>query len=82
MTDLKLIFELLLVILIWLEENIPLKYLLIDGVDVCQPHAQTVSTSLMPRLVNLDKLSLNKQDGTEGNYVFVGVGKFHEKAFY
>ena len=29
-----------------------LKYLLIGGVDVCPPHAQTVSTSLMPRLVN------------------------------
>ena len=52
-TDLKFILGLLLVISIWLEENISLKYLLIGGVDVCPPHAQTVSTSLMPRLVNL-----------------------------
>ena len=28
-----------------------IKYLLIGGVDVCPPHAQTVSTSLMSRLV-------------------------------
>ena len=28
-----------------------IKYLLICGVDVCPPHVQTVSTSLMSRLV-------------------------------
>ena len=31
-----------------------IKYLLICGVDVCPPHVQTVSTSLMSRLVKID----------------------------
>ena len=49
----KFIFGLLLVIFIRLEENISLKYLLFGGVDVCPPNAQTMTTSLMPRLVKM-----------------------------
>ena len=52
-TDLKSLLGLLLISLIWLGENISLKYLLIGEVDVCPPHVQTVSTSLMSKLVNI-----------------------------
>ena len=43
--------KLLLVSFIWLGEKISLKYLLPDGVDVCPPKVQIVSTSLMSKLV-------------------------------
>ena len=50
--DLKSLSGSLLLSFIWLGEKNSLKYLLIGGMNVCPPHAWTVSTSLMPRLVN------------------------------
>ena len=52
-TVLKSLLGLLLVSFIWVREKISLQYLLISGVDVCPPHVQTVSTSLMSKLVNI-----------------------------
>ena len=54
LTDFKSLLGLLLVSFIWVGEKISLKYLLIGGVDVCPPHVQTVSTSLMSKLVNVE----------------------------
>ena len=50
--DLKYLFGLLLVSFIWLAEKISLKYLLIDGGRLAL-HAQTVTMTLMPRLVKV-----------------------------
>ena len=50
-TDLKSFLGLLLVSFIWLGEKISLQYLLIGWVDVCPPHVQMVSTSLMSKPV-------------------------------
>ena len=49
--DLKSLLGSLLVSIIWLGQKISLKYLLIGWVDVFPPHVQTVSTSLMSKLV-------------------------------
>ena len=53
-TDLKSLLGLLLVSFTWLGEKISLKYLVRRG-DVCPPHVQTVSTSLMSKLVKNPK---------------------------
>ena len=58
-TDLKSLLGLLLVSFLWFGGKLSLKYLLHGGVDVCPPHVQTVSTSLVSKLVKNKKIALN-----------------------